>query len=1630
MKRLVSALLVIFSAAAALGQNGNEWIDPSGVYVKIPIGRDGIYRVTHQSLLQAGFPVESDPRTFRIFHRGKEQAIYVEGEADGVFQAGDFVEFYGRRNDGTLDSTLYDAPSHQPHRYQNLYSDTTAFFLTTGVVHGKRMTSLSGLPASDQPLGYHRAERLMVFAHNYFPGVNYAQVHKSVFDQGEGWMGVQIIQGQELTYNVDDITDVSRDSGKPLLEVMLTGRTATDHQVVVQSGGRSLPAASFTGFSSYTFVHPIEWTDIDPTGRLTVKVRVTGASGPDRVSANYIRVMYPQKTTMAGTLERWFQTTGDNPGSLLRIEGAQPETRLWDITDPESPVRISTTLGSALEAVVGSGSRKIFATSQPLVPATIKKVSFRQFNPSAQDYVIVTHPLLRRPAMGLDDPVKAFAAHRSSAEGGGYDTLVVNIDQLYDQFNYGESSPRAIYQFMKFLATGRLPRFLFLVGKGLDINQGYWRNQKGFPVFRDLVPTAGYPASDMLFTAGLGNTPNSPAVATGRLTATSPAEVAVYLDKIREREQQPFDDLYRKKLIHISGGIEEHEPAFFREVLSNFQVVAEDLYLGGRVQPIAKQSTNIKLINIADEVNKGVGMITFFGHSAPNTLDFDIGLVSDPVMGYNNPGKYPFMLMNGCDAGSFFLNTNIIGENWIKTPGKGAIGFIAHSSYGLVFGLQAYSSTFYQVAFADSVFIRKEVGLVQREVARRFLDLYGSSAANIAQVQQMVLLGDPALRIFGADRPDYALVPGGINIQSFTDEPVTAFADSFALMIPVRNYGIARPERVRLSVQREYTDQVLEYDTIISSVLYEDTLQVVVRNPDHRGYGLNRFTIHIDADGFIEELNEDNNVVTFEAAIPLNSTRNLYPYNCGIVRDREVPFAFQVTDVTSSARSLIVEVDTTRNFDSPFYKTFTVKAEVLARKTVNIPDKDSVVYFWRTRIADPLEHESKEWALSSFTFIDDGPEGWAQLHFHQLMSNPSTGLVADARLRRIDFKETITDIAVRTFSTSAAKPLDSVSLKINGAEFNLLYEGGACRNNTLNLVAFDRRSTQPYAGLYFKWYQLLYDYSGRRLLCGREPYVINSFTSQELVTGKGDDLLKYIDNIAVGDSLLLFSIGNAGYAQWPAAAKTKLQEIGISSAQLSGLQNGDPVVIFARKGSPAGTAIVHRAPSGERTVRVKRTIAGRYTSGAFSSGLVGPAQRWDRMTFAVSEVEAQDKFSFDIIGIGRMGQEDTLRTGVQEEQDLSFIDADRYPYLKVVYRAGDDINLTSAQLDKWLVLFEPFAEGMVFPYDSEKLSVEEGQLLSMSFGFINVSDKHFGDSLLVRFDLLNPLAGKAEKSFRIGAPQPGDTTTFSVPVVTRGRAGQNDVQVYVNPRIIPEKSFDNNLVYLPNHLEVVGDRIGPVVDVRFEGRHIRDGEHVSASPLITVRVLDENRFMLKRDTTGVQLFLAGPCGADPCDFKAIHFSANEVSWEPATETSPFSVRFSPRELQNGEYLLRVNAEDGSGNRSGDFYQIRFRVNYDRTITVTQAYPNPFFLETSLDVIITGGEELPTRYRLVVAGLDGRQVVDRSGKDNVLHIGLNRITWDGRGNGGESLPDGIYFYRLIVTGPEEESTYQGKILLLR
>lgn len=118
IKKVLFSLGVFITTLASAQSFGNEWIDYSQKYYEIKVAENGIYRISFANLISAGIPVNSiDPRTFQVFGRGKQVAIFIQGELDNSFDPSDYIEFYAEKNDGWLDEELYKGSSNHPNPF-------------------------------------------------------------------------------------------------------------------------------------------------------------------------------------------------------------------------------------------------------------------------------------------------------------------------------------------------------------------------------------------------------------------------------------------------------------------------------------------------------------------------------------------------------------------------------------------------------------------------------------------------------------------------------------------------------------------------------------------------------------------------------------------------------------------------------------------------------------------------------------------------------------------------------------------------------------------------------------------------------------------------------------------------------------------------------------------------------------------------------------------------------------------------------------------------------------------------------------------------------------------------------------------------------------------------------------------------------------------------------------------------------------------------------------------------------------------------------------------------------------------------------------------------------------------------
>ncbi len=779
--------------------------------------------------------------------------------------------------------------------------------------------------------------------------------------------------------------------------MLLVGRGATNHRVACLVGStltsqRVLDSTRFGGYDNARIQRTVNWSDIGPDGQLTVSTVSGGEStGTDDYSVSYSRIRYPQQLTAKGQTQMVFQLEPTARGrSRLDITDVAPGTRFWDITNPDAPIRVGTTTTEkpgVVRVVVRNTetARTLFSTAEVHKTPVIQPVSFVDWHTRKPTYLIITHDLLLKPggAPGTVNAIRAYASYRASVAGGSYDTLTATMQQLFDQYSYGERHPLAIRRFARQMLQqrGDAVPYLLLIGRSRS-TPGIRRDPEQAQL--DMVMTAGFPGSDGPFTAGLSDAePDVPALPTGRINAGTPQEVLDYLTKVQQYEHSSGDALWRKNILHLSGGQSAGERDLFRGLVDSYQKQAAGPALGARVMTFAKATDKlVEPLSLAKPVNEGVGLITFFGHSGLDVTDLDIGFSSSDALGYRNTGRYPLLFVNGCAIGNFFFGRPTLTTDWVLTPNRGAIAAIAQSHLGYTEVMHDYTTQFYTL-LTDSTQLYKSIGQLQQETIRRVLAQTPGGRA-LANTQQMVLQGDPAIHLFPVRTPDYVLTSGGLTIQDTHGGPLTTLSDSVQIRAVVQNAGQFRPGQLLVRITRRVNGQepgVVNL-TLPTSVAYRDTLTIPFPN-DRRAEGQNRFEVTINPAGLANsqpEANRANNQAAVDISVAPQQPVLIYPPNGGAVKTTSVRLVAQYMGDKNHLFEL--ELDSTGQFNTPFKQTQRLIAANSLSFLITLANRPNTPYFWRVRRADNAG-DLAGWSTASFTYAPSHalmglPEGQLQ----------------------------------------------------------------------------------------------------------------------------------------------------------------------------------------------------------------------------------------------------------------------------------------------------------------------------------------------------------------------------------------------------------------------------------------------------------------------------------------------------------------------------------------------------------------------------------------------------------------------------------------------------------------------------
>jgi len=542
--------------------------------------------------------------------------------------------------------------------------------------------------------------------------------------------------------------------------------------------------------------------------------------------------------------------------------------------------------------------------------------------------------------------------------------------------------------------------------------------------------------------------------------------------------------------------------------------------------------------------------------------------------------------------------------------------------------------------------------------------------------------------------------------------------------------------------------------------------------------------------------------------------------------------------------------------------------------------------------------------------------------------------------------------------------------------------------------------------------------------CGRLPFSVNIFE----MTKSYNTLRVYFQNyinarVNEGDYVILFPLDSVVMDSLRKYGNDVLPLIGVDVQALAGLQNGNPFIIFGKKTinpSPGQATVllplVNGAPANRQTLNLKKSVESACSAGLITSTKIGPASQWKTLIrrFSEGETPISDRNNIELIGIRLNGKDTVLQKQIVSfPLDLTSINADTFPYLQLRAAVNDSTFFTPSSLKRWMVLYEGVPEGVInttlIPIrEYQPGLLQEGDSVGFRFAFTNISNKEFTDSVKVHFYM----NGNLTQEKLLGKLKPDSTLLFSYPKFsTLGKSGNNQLLAFVNPRIQPEEYYENNALNIP--FRVAADHFQPVLDVTFDGVKIMNGDFVSNTPLVSVSLKDENKFLIKSDTSGMVLLITRPCTG--CQTERIPFNSPQVKVYPAGPDNLFRLEYRPEKLENGIYRLAVQGADVKGNLSGsNVYQVEFNVLDQNTITNFYPYPNPF--STSCQWVFTLTGEMPEDFKIQIMTVTGKVVREIMKSElGPLRIG-NNITsyrWNATDEFGDRLANGVYLYRVVM-----------------
>lgn len=756
--------------ARGVAKTAQAEVLPAEGMFRLTIRSNGLYRISGKDLETAGADLRGvDASRVRVLYGGgsvlglgaapsagrtlQEQAAVVEDGGDGSFDEDDFILFYGEAVE------RWENGSSGYFWQKNLYTKDNVYWVDLvgtsdpSLRPAQRSGALDRSPAAIirqyRERVHEEDERLIL---RQLQGIN----------SGYDWYW-DVFNGnaRNFTFVVNDaVADIPA-----AVRVAFFGWTGEAHLFDLRWNGEDLGRFFFAGTKRDTIGAITATGATEGLNQLGVFHRDQHTTRLDWYEVEYVRRLIARN----GELEFDWAEAADGGLDVDPASGAVAQFELSGFAADEGAPRIfeisedlqelvnfeyDPATGAVLfqDEFSGLGLAPRYLVSQPSRwkrPASIVRDTQQPLRSASNraDYVVISHAEFLPAAERL-------ANWRAADDrfGTPFQTKLVDIQDIYDEFSGGLVDPMAIRAFVRHAVQNWAtpPVYIALLGDGTydHKNNSGVSHKNWIPPYQD-----GESTYDEWYVrvAGLDRVPDA---AIGRLSVQSLEEADVLIDKIIAYDRDPESGSWQAQVLLVADDITNPQQTshFESYFLSDAEFLArlymppdldlEKLYLGsykleGRTKPKARDEF-LRLLN------KGALILTYLGHGNPSVLAHEqIFLLSRDLSSVKNGKRLPFIYTAASQVGVFDdPNRESMPEAMVKLAEGGAIGFIAATRVGFHNSNVVLAKSFHSQMYRSG---RDDVpmGLALMEAKQ----LVGVSDHDRVNVQRYSLFGDPGQRL-------------------------------------------------------------------------------------------------------------------------------------------------------------------------------------------------------------------------------------------------------------------------------------------------------------------------------------------------------------------------------------------------------------------------------------------------------------------------------------------------------------------------------------------------------------------------------------------------------------------------------------------------------------------------------------------------------------------------------------------------------------------------------------------------------------------------------------------------------------------------------------------------------------------